>query len=145
MAYRGHYTPTNYQKYLGDPTKIIYRSLWERKIMVQFDNNPNVIGWASEEIVIPYYYPVDKSWHRYYVDFFVKYKKKDGSIQNTLIEVKPHKFTIAPKLSKNGKKTARFYTESYVFAKNSCKWEAAKKYAKSRGWDFRILTEDNIL
>ena len=28
--------------------------------------------------------------------------------------------------------------------KNQAKWEAANRYAKERGWEFKILTEDNI-
>ena len=56
--------PKNPSKYLGDPTKIVYRSLWERKCMRIFDENPNVIRWASEEMAIPYFSPVDKKRHR---------------------------------------------------------------------------------
>jgi len=32
MAYKGKYTPKHPEKYIGDVKKIIYRSLWERKI-----------------------------------------------------------------------------------------------------------------
>ncbi len=113
--------------------------------MVSLDTHPNVIGWSSENVVVPYYYPLDKKWHRYIVDFFVKYQKKDGSVQNTLIEVKPQKFCVSPKLSKTGKKTRRFYAETFIFAKNQSKWEAAEKYAKERKWDFKVLTEHDIL
>jgi len=58
MAYSGKYSPKNTNKYLGDPTKIFYRSLWERRVMVHLDDNPSVIGWSNEEIVIPYLSPV---------------------------------------------------------------------------------------
>ena len=78
MAYRGKYQPKNPSKYLGDPTKITYRSLWERKCMLTFDDNPNVIRWASEEIAIPYLSPVDKKRHRYFPDFIVEVKNKKG-------------------------------------------------------------------
>lgn len=144
MSYKGKYTPKNYQKYLGDSSNIIYRSNWERRLMVNFDINPSVLGWNSEEVIIPYWYPVDHKFHRYLMDFYVTYKKKDGTIAEVLIEVKPKKYTIPPKLPKNGKKTRRFYQESYNFAKNSCKWKAAKKFAKERGWGFKILTEKDI-
>jgi hypothetical protein len=53
MAYKGKYKPQNPQKYKGDPTKIIYRSLWERKFMVYCDTNVNILQWASEEVIIP--------------------------------------------------------------------------------------------
>ena len=39
MSYKGKYKPSYPQKYKGDPTNIIYRSLWERKFMVYCDNN----------------------------------------------------------------------------------------------------------
>ena len=54
MAYRGRYIPTYPKKYKGDPSNIIYRSLWERKFMGWCDLNENVIEWGSEEIIIPY-------------------------------------------------------------------------------------------
>ena len=81
MAYKGKYKPRNRSKYKGDPTKIIYRSLWERRFMVWCDENPNVIKWASEEVVIPYRSPLDRRIHKYYPDFWVKTKKHDGLIE----------------------------------------------------------------
>jgi len=33
MSYKGKYRPENPKKYKGDPTNIVYRSLWERKFM----------------------------------------------------------------------------------------------------------------
>ena len=64
MAYKGKYKPKYRSKYKGDPTKIIYRSLWERRFMVYCDENPNIIKWASEEVIIPYRSPLDKRIHR---------------------------------------------------------------------------------
>ena len=49
QKYKGKYRPHNPQKYIGDPSNIIYRSMWERKCMKYFDNNPSVIKWSSEE------------------------------------------------------------------------------------------------
>ena len=54
MAYKGYFKPINSFKYLGNPTNIIYRSLWEMKLMAYLDKHPDVIGWASEEVCIPY-------------------------------------------------------------------------------------------
>ena len=76
MAYKGKYKPKYRSKYKGDPTKIIYRSLWERRFMVYCDENPSIIKWASEEVIIPYRSPLDKRIHRYYPDFWVKTKKQ---------------------------------------------------------------------
>ena len=44
----------NPKKYLGDHTKVVYRSLWERRFMVFCDSNSSVISWGSEEVVVPY-------------------------------------------------------------------------------------------
>ena len=52
MAYKGKYRPTRPYKYKGDPTKIIYRSLWERKFMQYCDSTTNVLEWGSEEIAL---------------------------------------------------------------------------------------------
>ena len=57
MSYSGRFKPSNPQKYKGDPTQIVYRSLWERKFMVYCDKNDAVI--QNEEIAIPYKSPVD--------------------------------------------------------------------------------------
>ena len=61
MTYKGKYRPTNISKYKGDPTNVIYRSGWERYCFSWLDNNPNIKEWSSEEVVVPYYYDVDKS------------------------------------------------------------------------------------
>ena len=46
MAYRGKYYPSFPRKYKGDPTNIIYRSLWERKFMVYCDKNTKILEWG---------------------------------------------------------------------------------------------------
>ena len=57
--------------------------------MVYCDNNPNILEWGSEEIIIPYKSPLDKKVHRYFPDFFIKYKNSSGKIIREIIEVKP--------------------------------------------------------
>lgn len=89
MAYSGRYNPTNPRKYRGDPDKIIYRSLWERRFMVYCDNTDEVLEWGSEEIIIPYISPLDGRMHRYFPDFYTKVRQRDGTIKKLLIEVKP--------------------------------------------------------
>ena len=76
MSYSGRFKPKNYKKYKGDPTRIYYRSLWERRFMVYCDNNVNILEWGSEEVIIPYKSPIDKRVHRYFPDFYIKYKDK---------------------------------------------------------------------
>ena len=77
-SYQGRFKPSNPGKYKGDPTNIIYRSLWERKFMVWCDRNLNVMEWGSEEIIVPYRSPLDRRVHRYFPDFYVKSKNRDG-------------------------------------------------------------------
>ena len=59
MAYSGKYIPVNPKKYRGNPSKVTYRSLWERKLMVYCDNTKAVLEWGSEEVIIPYVSPWD--------------------------------------------------------------------------------------
>ena len=87
MAYSGVYKPTHPQKYKGNPTRIIYRSLWERKFMYFCDHNDSIIEWGSEEVIIPYKCPTDGRVHRYYPDFYIKVKDKTGRYQKYIIEV----------------------------------------------------------
>ena len=89
MAYKGKYSPSYPRKYKGDPTNIVYRSLWERKFMVYCDLNENILEWGSEEIVLPYRSPVDGRVHRYFPDFYIKVKESTGRIKKMIIEIKP--------------------------------------------------------
>ena len=68
MAYSGRYKVVNVDKYKGDHTNVVYRSLWERHVFSWCDSNPKVKKWSSEELIIPYYYDVDKKYHRYFPD-----------------------------------------------------------------------------
>jgi|TARA_R100001460_G_scaffold2761_5_gene8720 hypothetical protein len=142
MAYRGKYKPKNPNKYVGDPTKINYRSLWERKCMLTFDDNPNIIKWASEEIAIPYLSPVDRKRHRYYPDFMVELKNKEGKVETIMIEVKPKKQTEPPKPRK--RKSVTYLNEAKTYAINQAKWAAAQALCDRKGWTFRIMTEKEI-
>ena len=89
MSYSGRFKPKNYKKYKGDPTKIFYRSLWERRFMVYCDGSASILEWGSEEVIIPYRSPLDNRVHRYFPDFYIKYKNKQGKIIREIIEVKP--------------------------------------------------------
>ena len=96
MSYSGRFIPKNPKKYNGDYNNIIYRSSWEARVMKYLDENPNVIWWSSEELIIPYKNPVDQKIHRYFPDFVVKTKKKDGKVMTYVLEVKPEKQTKKP-------------------------------------------------
>jgi hypothetical protein len=142
MAYSGKYRPLNRKKYKGDPTNIIYRSLWELKFMKYCDSNENVLEWGSEEIVIPYISPIDNRVHRYFPDFYVRVRSKTGRIEKLIIEIKPLKQTAPPK--KQSRRTKKYITEVTTYAVNEAKWAAAKEYCKDRQWQFKILTEKEL-
>lgn len=144
MSYRGKYKPNRPDKYHGDPTKIIYRSLWERKCMKIFDSNPNILSWGSEEISIPYVSPVDGKIHRYYPDFIVELMDKEGKINTIIIEVKPSKQVKEPSKPSSGKITRKYISEVMTYSINDAKWKAAQTACDARGWKFRILTEKEI-
>lgn len=143
MSYSGKFKPKNYKKYKGDPTKIYYRSLWERRFMVYCDNNSKIIEWGSEEIIIPYKSPLDQKTHRYFPDFYVKYINKDKQVVREIIEVKPKKHLSPPKEPK--RRTKRYLNEVATYIKNQAKFKAAEEYCKDRRYGFRILTEDQLL
>ena len=143
MAYKGKYNPQNPQKYDGDPTRIIYRSLWERKFMVFCDTQDSVVSWSSEEVVVPYVSPIDNKPHRYFVDFLVTVRNKKGLKETLLIEVKPKKQCKPP--TKKKRITKSYLCDLKNWGINSSKWKAAKEFAENRGWKFKILTEDTLL
>lgn len=139
---QGFYKPKNSKKYIGDPTNIVYRSAWEKRVMQSLDENINVIRWSSEEVVVPYISPIDNKRHRYFVDFYVEAIAPDGSLKKMLLEVKPAAQTRPP--VSPGRKTKRYITEVMTYGVNEAKWKAAREYCKDRGWEFRIITEAEL-
>jgi len=142
MAYKGRYKPKQPKKYIGDPTKVIYRSLLEKRFMLYCDKTDAILEWGSEEVVVPYKSPIDNRMHRYFVDFLVKLKNKDGIIETLLIEVKPKKQCKAPKRPE--RKTRTYFTEVKNWGINSAKWKAATEYAENKGWKFIIITDETL-
>jgi len=139
---QGIFNPKNKNKYVGS-LPIIYRSGMELKSFRYLDNNPNVLTWGSESVVIPYVSPFDKKIHRYFVDLVAKLKSKDGTVKNLLIEVKPEKQTKPPVFSNKKKQKTMIY-ENYQFGLNTAKWEAARAWCKSKGYIFIILNEKHL-
>lgn len=140
-TYKGYFKPKNPQKYNGNAENIVYRSSWELRVMKYFDDHPDVIWWASEEISIPYYNPIDQKKHRYFPDFIVKMKKRDGKVMTYVIEVKPH---IQTKQPVRKRKTQKFINESVTYIVNQAKWKAADEFCHEHGWEFKILTEHEL-
>jgi hypothetical protein len=139
---QGLFRPHNPSKYVGDPTNIVYRSSWELKFMRWADSNPAVISWASEEIAVPYHDRASNKLRRYFPDFLIKIKTKDGKVETWLVEIKPSKETMPP--VRGSKKERTYIKEVKTFATNYSKWESAKRFCDKNNMKFKILTEKEL-
>ena len=141
-TYKGKFRVDNPGKYKGDISNIVYRSLWELRFMKWCDKNQSVEEWGSETVIVPYISPIDRKAHRYFVDFYVKVRNKNGALQKYLIEIKPERFTKPPAIPK--KKTKRSIDEVFQYSVNDAKWKAAFEFCKDRNMTFMILTEKDL-
>ena len=135
---KGFFKPKFPEKYSGNVNNIVYRSNLEHRFFKLFDENPNIVMWASEEFSIPYISPIDNKKHNYYVDLIVKTSKGEVYV----IEIKPYAFTMEPKKGNKSKKT--FLTESINYIVNNAKWRSAENFCKQRNWHFKIFTEKEL-
>jgi hypothetical protein len=99
-------------------------------------------SWGSEEIALPYRSPLDGKIHRYFPDFYIKVKESNGQIKKYLIEIKPKKQTVEPKVRQ--RKTKGYIFEVTEWVRNQAKWKAAKDFCEDRLWEFKVLTEDEL-
>lgn len=137
MAYKGKYKLTKPEKYIGDGSRIWFRSLWELAVFKYIESNADIIGWASE-VEVKYINELDGKPHRYYVDIYLKYK--DGTIK--LVEIKPLRQTSAPVEPK--RKTQKYIQECCTYITNVSKWKAAQKVCDQNGYIFEIWTEKTL-
>ena len=142
MAYKGKYKVRAPYKYKGNPTKVIYRSLWELKFMTYCDTNINILEWGSEEVYMWYRSPVGNRAHRYFPDFYIKVREKDWTIKKYIIEVKPQRQTKPPARPK--RQTKGYLREAFEYAKNQAKWKAANEWCLDRGFEFKVITEKEL-
>lgn len=136
-AKTGEYRPLHPEKCRSK--LIIYRSSWELRMMLWLDNHPNVIWWESEEKPIPYKSPIDKRYHRYFIDFKICIKDKNNNKKIYLIEIKPKSQTLPPK--KPQKITESYIKKVKTYGVNEAKWKAAKEYCQKHNYEFKIFTE----
>ena len=141
--YKGKFKIKNPQKYKGNPTNIIYRSLMELRFMKWCDTSEKILTWNSEEVIIPYISPIDNKRHRYFPDFLIQTEKGW-----TLIEVKPQVQTKPPKKlvleTLTLKKKRRYVNAVQTWLVNEAKWKAAEQVCKKKGWKFQIMTEKQL-
>ena len=100
------------------------------------DTNDNIIQWASEAITIPYRHPLTGRQTVYVPDFFIQYRTKDNQTRAEVIEIKPKKQSVL-----ESRASAR---DRAVIAVNYAKWDAATKWCRRQGLQFRVITEDDI-
>ena len=136
MAARGRFLPKFPEKYLGDPTKIFFRSAWELRAMKFFDASEAVLKWGSEELKIPYLKPTDSRVHHYFPDFVVVYRDKMGMVQKEIIEIKPLKESV--------QRANMTDYDKVSLVINDAKWKAANEFAKRHGMKFRVITEASL-
>lgn len=134
------YVPINPMKYKGN-AQIITRSAWEYRFCRFLDTNENVLEWISEQPLIPYMNPNTNTVWNYHPDFLIKIKTNNG-IKVQMIEIKPKKQTIPP-ITK-GKKQKTILYEAQTWVQNCAKWNAARKFCETRGWEFKIMTENEL-
>jgi len=146
MAYKGRFKPKNISKYAGDFLNVTFRSLWELQVMKYLDENESVVAWASEEHPIPYISPLDGRYHRYFVDFWLRVRKPDGTLREYLWEVKPHKESVQPFLQEEASKAAkrRYAGAVQKYVVNQAKWKAARELCEEKGWTFHVITEKQL-
>lgn len=95
-----------------------YRSGWEQKYMVYLDENPDVVSWSYEKLIIEYVSnKKTKKIRKYYPDFQIEYK--DGT--KVVIEIKP----------------SRKLEQSIVIKKI----RAAKEWCTTHDMTYKVLTE----
>lgn len=137
-SYKGIYQPINPKKYVGNHNNIVYRSNLEKKFMLYCDRNPDILNWASEELAIRYYSPLDKKYHRYFPDFILKTVKGEKFV----VEIKPHRKLSPPSIPK--RQSQRYLNEAFDYVRNKSKFSAAEKWCEDKGCKFVIMTEKHL-
>ena len=141
--YKGKFKIKNSQKYKGNPSNIIYRSLMELRFMKWCDSSEKILQWSSEEVVIPYISPIDNKRHRYFPDFLIQTAKGWFLIEvKPQIESRPPKKKLVENLNLNKKR--RYMKSVRTWLVNEAKWIAAKKVCEVEGWTFEIFTEKQL-
>lgn len=115
-----------------------FKSELERLFMAYADKNPAIVSWGYEKTVVKYLDQSSKpaKVRRYYVDFVCKVRV--GSVFRTIwVEIKPSCETRKPGRNASPKTIL-------TWIKNTCKWQCARQLAKSRGYEFHVLTEKEL-
>jgi len=152
-----YYQIQDFRKYMKHPEKyrgqgpVTLRSGWEIKFSTWLDQNPAVLAWSSEEIVLKYDFmdPVKKTVrkHRYFTDFWMQVLDSKGGVKEYIIEIKPYKETIPPEKPK--RVTKAYQKRVFTYLKNQAKWAAAREFCAQQKLlgkeiSFVVLTENEL-
>lgn len=133
---KGEYKVQRPEKYIGDVSKVFYRSAWELRFFQFCENNPNVVRWGSEVVKIKYLKPTDKKIHIYIPDIYIEYYNVKGELVKEIIEIKPMKE------AKYSKKASTW--DKVAMCINEAKWKAATALCEKAGIKFRVITEKSL-
>lgn len=132
---QGVYPITNIKKYTSTNPPI-YRSSWEKDVMISLDMNPAVIEWSVEPFSISYVCPVDGKTKQYWPDFYVRYFDAKGQQHAQIIEVKPLKQCYS--------QFAKTKKDKMVVQINQAKWAYAMDFCQKNGLEFKLVTEKEL-
>ena len=96
-----------------------FNLMWES--MERSDKKIPYINWDGAE-------------RNYFADFLIQNKY--------VVEIKPKKQCKEP--IKKKRITKSYISEIKAWVTNTAKWAAATEESKKRGWEFKILTEDDL-
>lgn len=149
----GYYELQNPDKYLSDPSQVIYRSGLELKYFRIFDMSSTVLKWGSEIVSIPYV-GHDNKPHTYYPDFYLEKVNIDNNLlhDRIILEIKPHIETMRilenkppePPKKQTAKSLETWEYGLKEFMRNRHKWIFAMEYARQRGMQFMVATEQTL-
>jgi len=131
----GKYFPMHPEKFAGNYTPI-YKSGLEQRMMMYLDRNPMILSWSYEPMPIKYFDRSTNKVRRYYIDFVALARTNTGT-KKIWIEVKDRREAEKPKNPNNIK-------ENLTWLKNQSKWDAARRLAKSKGYEFVVITNDQL-
>lgn len=164
QTHQGYYIVKNKEKYIGDPSLVVFRSAWEFSFCMWADYSDSILNWSSEPVKIPYYDRVSKleeckklglnpnnpsNWiqKNYNTDFWIRIQKPAGDIEKWFIEVKPRHKLQKPKPVPSDsplRDQKRFNRLAKEFLINEAKFEAMNNWSIRNGAKFYIFTEDQL-
>jgi hypothetical protein len=123
---------------------------WDRIHTQRFDTTRywKYIDWKAETFneLKPVFATVDELYQLDTLNStlgdYIKVKESNGLTKKYIIEIKPQKQTIEPKVPK--RKTKSYIYEVVEYAKNQAKWKAAEEWCLDRGYEFKVLTENEL-